>query len=266
MRTFLLALADARRSIRFAGTTDLGTIETECAEQPCTTYRYPPFCTDANHNGVCDGYPYQTWTQSTSIGTLAPACDAGDDTKADPDIHPVYSATGLPAGTSINATTGAITGTPSGTGAVAAVVTCTNDLGATTQSLAGTINASGAGAAVAATGHFVDCTSGDNSHAGTSDATAWKTIGKVNYRHLVRQRLVQVRHGLHDGTVSRRLERRQRRLSRDHRHVLRIRRKRIPGHAGQLHGLCASVRLQLRNASARGDPRQLSGVVPTPER
>lgn len=171
--------------------TDLGTqdVAPKCVENPCTSYRFPPFCKDVSpRDGICDGYTFQTWTQNSAITSVPAICNAGDDATANPDIHPVFSFTGSIGGTtcsgttcagvSINAATGAITGTPNVKGAVNLSVSCKNDLSPTGRSdvLAGTVNDATSG-----TSYYVDCAAGDdNTHTGLSNAQAWRTVGKVN--------------------------------------------------------------------------------------
>lgn len=181
MRIFIAALL-AFSPYAFA-VTDLGTQPTTaCVEAPCTTYRFPPHCIDANYDGVCDGYSLKTWTAGSAITSVPAACNAGADATATPDIHPVFTWTGNPAGLSISSTTGAITGTPTTEGSGTISVTCKNDLDSTgiTIDLAYVINES---PSVPASGYFVKKTNNgtacSDSNTGLSNAQAWCTLSKV---------------------------------------------------------------------------------------
>lgn len=185
-RAFIACLCFVLSPLAYAVTDLGGTTGPACVEDPCDTYRFPPKCTDANLDGVCDGYTAKSWSKNSAITSVPAVCNAGDNATANPDINPVFSATikGTGAalstiGLSISSSTGAITGTPSTGGTFAFDVVCANDLGSRTDVLTADIADVGGPGGIPALGYFVDCTSGNDASAGTTQATAWKTLDKV---------------------------------------------------------------------------------------
>ncbi len=89
--------------------------------------------------------------------------------------NPQWSATNLPAGLGINATSGLVTGNPIAAGTPTVTIQCTNNSGSISTAAVWTI-----AAGTVAVGYFVDCAAGNDSAAGTSHTTAWRTLSKVS--------------------------------------------------------------------------------------
>lgn len=149
-------------------------------EDPSLGYRYKPVCRDSAVVGVCEAVPTQSWVATVAITSLdmKSYCNAGDDTKANPDVHPTYSRSGAPSGININSSTGVVTGTPAAGGTGYMTVNCTNDLGTYVVTVAYSVSPPGVTGVVAA-GYFVDCEVGSDSNLGTNPSSPWRHLSKL---------------------------------------------------------------------------------------
>ena len=91
-------------------------------------------------------------------------------------VSPSWSATDLPAGLSINANTGIITGTITASGTHSSEVTCTNSEGFASSAFMWTV---GGESCTTVSGYFVG-TGGNNSNTGQTHAQRWATFFKAN--------------------------------------------------------------------------------------